>query len=332
MSSKRRKLVVIISIISAFSILFGTVVATAAWSEGGISELWNSLTNKDGVVKYEKPSVGEIAQDGAYPEEIEPKLKICSQCGSEAGMNEIKCSKCGGILEDYSKEWYEYITYSKTSIGEVQDGNQKIVFYDPYDYNYGMIMKISNPENDFGEYYDGEEGYTTANEISVSYSVSNSHSWSSDISIELGFEEELEEAISAFGNGIKFKQKFSQSIGTSHTQSGSDDSSASKEVTYNALYFNSNGTPYNWRVVKYTVYLPLYCEAQTLVNGEWVVTETNYYMITTVEGTCREWINNVAYIEDWRTGEPVQVEDFWGEFLDEEDLKKAYEEKLLPEN
>ena len=79
MSSKRRKLVVIISIISAFSILFGTVVAAAAWSEGGISELWNSLTNKDGVVKYEKPSVGEIAQDGAYPDEVKSNSSANAQ-------------------------------------------------------------------------------------------------------------------------------------------------------------------------------------------------------------------------------------------------------------
>ena len=94
MSSKRRKLVVIISIISAFSILFGTVVAAAAWSEGGISEFWNSLTNKDGIVKYEKPSVGEIAQDGAYPDEV--------KSNSSANAQE--------------KEWYEYITYSKNKV------------------------------------------------------------------------------------------------------------------------------------------------------------------------------------------------------------------------
>ncbi len=309
MSSKRRKLVVIISIISAFCILLGTVVAAAALSEGGISELWNSLTNKDGVVKYEKPSVGEIAQDGAYPDEV--------KSNSSANAQE--------------KDWYEYITYSKTPIEEIQLGNKKFVFYDPYDYNYGMIMEFSDPKSNFGDYYDSE-GYTTANEISVSYSVSNSHSWSTDISIELGFEEELEEAISLFGNGITFKQKFSQSIGTSHTQSGSDDSSASKNVTYNALYFNSNGTPYRWRVVKYTVYLPLYCEAQTLVNGEWVVTDASYCLLTTVQGTCREWINNVAYVEDWRTGEAVQVENFWKEFFSKDALISAYKNQMIPTN
>ena len=305
MSSKRRKLVVIISIISAFSILFGTVVAAAAWSEGGISELWNSLTNKDGVVKYEKPSVGEIAQDGAYPDEV--------KSNSSANAQE--------------KEWYEYVTYSKTPIEEKQIGNIKYVFYDPYDYNYGMVMEFSSPESKFGDYYDSE-GYTTANEISVSYSVSKSRSWDSSVSLDWGFEESF--GASAFGASAEMK--FSQNVGISHTQAGSNDSSASKDVTYNALYFNASGTPYRWRIVKYTVYLPLYCEKQTLVNGEWVVTDTSYCKLATVQGTCREWINNVAYIEDWRTGEPVQVENFWEEFFTLSALIKAYNDKLIPEN
>lgn len=306
MSSKRRKFVVIISIISAFSILFGTVVAAAAWSEGGISELWNSLTNKDGVVKYEKPSVGEIAQDGAYP-------------------NEVKSNSSANAQE---KEWYEYITYSKTPIGEVQDGNTKYVFYDPYDYNYGMIMKTSNPENDFGDYYDGEEGYTTANEISVSYSKSKSTSWSKGWSFELGFGEEI--TVDTFVADTKVK--FSRNLGWSDGSSGSNDSSVSKDITYNALYFDADGTPYCWRIVKYTVYLPLYCEAQRLVNGEWVVIENNYCLIATVQGTCREWINKVAYIEDWRTGEHIQVENFWKEFFTEDALIAAYEEEMIPIN
>ena len=305
MSSKRRKLVVIVSIISAFSILFGTVVAAAAWSEGGISELWNSLTNQKGAVKYEKPPVGEIAQDGAYPDEV--------KSNSSANAQE--------------KEWYEYITYSKTPIDEIQLGNKKWVFYDPYDYNYGTIMEFSSPESKFGEYYD-PEGYTTANEISISYSVSKSHSWSSDISIDVGVEEEAEAGVMF----AKVKMKFSQNVGVSHTQSGSNDSSASKDISYNALYFNSNGTPYRWRVVKYTVYLPLYCEVQTLVNGEWAVTDTTYCLLATVQGTCREWINNVAYIEDWRTGEPVQVENFWKEFFSKDALIDAYKKQMIPIN
>lgn len=306
MSSKRRKLVVIISIIAAFSILFGTVVAAAAWSEGGISELWNSLTNKDGVVKYEKPSVGEIAQDGAYPDEV--------KSNSSANAQE--------------KEWYEYITYSKTPIGEKQEGNIKYVFYDPYDYNYGMIMEFSAPESDYGEFYD-PEGYTTANEISVSYSKSKSFAWADDSNHSFGFEEEGGADLPLIAEA---KVKFTQTFGWSSSESGSNDSSASKSVIYNALYFNSKGTPYRWRVVKYVVYLPLYCEKQILANGEWVVSETNYCLLTTVEGTCREWINNVAYVEDWRTGEAIQVENFWKEFFSKDALISAYKNQMIPTN
>lgn len=304
MQSKKKKIIAIVAAITVISMLF-TTVTVAAVSNGGISELWDKAENKDGIVKYEKPSVGDIAQDGAYPDEV--------KSNSSANAQE--------------KEWYEYITYSKTPIEEVQIGNKKMVFYDPYDYNYGMIMEISNPESNFGEYYDSE-GYTTANEISISYSVSKSHSWSSDVSLDFGFEESFE----AGKLLAKAEMKFSQNVGVSHTQSGSDDSSASKDVTYNALYFNAYGTPYRWRVVKYTVYLPLYCEMQTLVNGEWVVTEINYCLLATVQGTCREWINNVAYIEDWRTGEPVQVENFWKEFFSKDALISAYKNQMIPTN
>ena len=304
MSSKRRKLVVIISIISVFSILFGTVVAAAAWSEGGISELWNSLTNKDGVVKYEKPSVGEIAQDGAYPDEV--------KSNSSANAQE--------------KEWYEYITYSKTPIEEVKDGNKKLVFYDPYDYNYGMIMKIFDTPRTNGIYENG--GYTTSNVISTSYTTSKSFSWARSSGLDIGFEEEI--GAEAFCADVSLK--FTQHISSSVEISFGGDSEKSVEVTYNAIYFNKDGTPYNWRIVGYAVYLPLYCEAQTLIDGQWVVTNTDYCLLATVQGTCREWINEVAYVEDWRTGEAVPVEDFWEKFFSTEALVKAYVNQMIPKN
>ena len=126
--------------------------------------------------------------------------------------------------------------------------------------------------------------------------------------------------------------KLSQTFGFSDSETWGDESSASKDVKYNALYFNSDGTPYRWRIVKYTVYLPLYCEEQTLVKEEWVITKTDYCVLATVQGTCREWINNVAYIEDWRTGEPVQVENFWKEFFSEDALISAYKNQMIPKN
>lgn len=308
MKSKKKNIIMVVSIIMLFSILFVTVAA-ASLSEGGLSALWKTSADKNGVVKYEKPSIGDVAQDGAYPDEV--------KSNSSANAQE--------------KEWYEYITYSKTPIDEILLGTKKYVFYDPYDYSYGMIMTISNPENDFGELYDGEEGYTTANSISVSYSKTKSFSWGLSESWDLGMESTMETggAAALFG---KVTVKVSSKLGFSGNQSWSNGSTASKTVSYNAIYFNSNGTPYRWRIVKYTVYLPLYCEEKTLVAGQWVTTGTNYCLLATVDGTCREWIDNVAYIEDWRTGEPVQVENFWNEFFSEKALIAAYVKQMLPKN
>lgn len=318
---RNRRIIIIVSMVALVAVLLGTI-AVASLAGGGGSPLGQKETSQDGDVKYEKPAVGDIAQDGAYPDEVKSNSSAHAQ----------------------EKEWYEYITYSKESVGEVQEGKTKIIFYDPYDYNYGMIMEISSPESNFGGYYDSE-GYTTANEISVTYSVSKSHSWATSLSSELGIEESLEAkaetaveiGVPGFAGGTEtvgtsVGLKFSQSLGVSHTQAGSDDSSASKSVTYNALYFNSDGTPYRWRIVKYTVYLPLYCEVQTLVNGEWVVTNTTYCLLATVQGTCREWINEDAYVEDWRTGEPMRVEDFWKEYYSTYNLLDAYINQLIPQN
>ena len=320
----KNRIIFLVSVIALFSVLVVTVVG-ATVPGGFLSETWQNSEEKSGVIKYEKPGISEIVNDGNYPDEIK----------SESSANAQE------------KEWYEYITYSKKSIGEIKAGNKKLVFYDPYDYTYGMVMEISDFEGDFGDFYDSE-GYTTANEITISYSKSKSHSWASEFSLDLGYEESFESKVEAsvsatLGNewasagtsatiGSSIGLKFSQNVGVSHTQSGSDDSQATKSVTYNAVHFNSEGTPYRWRIVKYTVYLPLYCEAQMLINDEWVVTETNYCLLATVEGTCREWINNVAYIEDWRTGEPYQVENFWKEFFTKDKLVEAYLKKLIPVN
>ncbi len=305
---KKKVVALVLAMVIVFSSVSMTVVAVANdWKPiEWIANAWSNKTDGDNsVVKYEKPSVGEIAGDGEYPDEI-------------------KSSASDAAVE---KQWYEYITYSKKPINEVQVGAQKIVFYDPLDYTYGTVMEISNTRDEFGDYYDSE-GYSTANSISVTYSQSSSHSWSSDMSLGWGFEEELK----AGAFLAEATMKFSQSIGVSHSQSGSTDSSSSKSVTYNAVYFNSYGTPYRWKIVHYTIFLPLYCEIMQLVNGEWIVTDTNYCLVATVQGTCREWINNIAYIEDWRTGEPVAVENFWKDFFTKDALIDAYKNRLTPTN
>lgn len=117
---------------------------------------------------------------------------------------------------------------------------------------------------------------------------------------------------------------------TSQTWSTSDSTSITK--VYNAAYFNASGSPLQWKIVKYTVQMPMYYKVRFLIDDEWITSETGYVLLTTLQGTCRSWMeNNTAYYEHWGTGEPVTWNDFWGRFFTKEKLIEAYKTKLYPE-
>ena len=128
--------------------------------------------------------------------------------------------------------------------------------------------------------------------------------------------------------------RMSTSLGQSisETQSWSTSNNHSISKVYEASYFNSSGSPLQWKIVKYSVIMPLMYKVQYLIDGEWITTDNGYCTLTTVQGTCRAWMeNNVAHYEHWGTGEPVTWNDFWTGFFTKEDLIKAYSEKLYPE-
>lgn len=103
--------------------------------------------------------------------------------------------------------------------------------------------------------------------------------------------------------------------------------------TYHAGYFNASGSPLQWKIIKYTVLMPMKYQVQHLVDDEWVFGDYSYCLLTTIQGTCRSWLqNNVAYYEHWGTGEPVTWDEFWNQFFTKENLIKAYQSKLYPEN
>lgn len=102
--------------------------------------------------------------------------------------------------------------------------------------------------------------------------------------------------------------------------------------TYHAGYFNANGSPLQWKIIKYTVLMPMKYQVQRLVDDEWVFGDYSYCLLTTIEGTCRAWLqNNVAYYEHWGTGEPVTWDEFWNQFFTKESLVAAYQNKLYPD-
>lgn len=103
--------------------------------------------------------------------------------------------------------------------------------------------------------------------------------------------------------------------------------------TYDAAYFNDKGSPLQWKIVEYTVKMPMYYQLEYLIDGEWIFGDSNYCTINTIQGTCRAWLqNNVAYYEHWGTGEPVTWDEFWSQFFTEEKLIEAYKNKLYPDN
>lgn len=120
---------------------------------------------------------------------------------------------------------------------------------------------------------------------------------------------------------------------TNSSVSLSTDNSTTITKTYDAGYFNASGAPLQWKIVKYTVKMPMYYQVEYLIDGEWIFGDSNYCTINTIQGTCRAWLqNNVAYYEHWGTGEPVTWDEFWSQFFTEEKLIDAYKNKLYPDN
>ena len=112
----------------------------------------------------------------------------------------------------------------------------------------------------------------------------------------------------------------------------STNNSTTVTKTYDAGYFNDKGTPLQWKIIKYTVKMPMFYQVEYLVDGEWIYGDSNYCTINTIQGTCRAYMsNNVAYYEHWGTGEPVVWEKFWGQFFTESSLIASYKNRLYPE-
>lgn len=219
-----------------------------------------------------------------------------------------------------------------------------------------------------GEDTNGSTSSSESHTATTNWSSQNSYKLSSTIGAKLG----TKETIGAVGTGFELSAEVSASAtvdnGWSDTSGGSDanqnsssetsgwsrlanrvttvtgsstttnkswSTTDSKTVsrTFNATYFNDRGSPLQWKIVQYTVYMPMKYELQCKMDGEWVTTDSSYCLLETMQGTCRAWMEyNVAYVEHWGTGEPIAWNDFWGSFYTEESLLQAYQSKLYPDS
>ena len=289
----------------AVVIVASSVLAVAA-AGGWLPSAWGA---KSTTVKYEKPSLNEVAGEGVEPEPLAPDESAIST----------------------DKQWYEYITYSVEPLEEQKVNARTLLkYYDPYDYNYGTIMEIDDTNV---ATYKGEEkltipcAFSSANELSVSWSTYKAEGTEWAVDVGLDFEQGWE-----YGAGVKATTGFTIHAGYTHSGSKETEYGVEMSQTFSAVHCNSNGVPYQWKVVHYTVYLPLKVEIYKLdAKGEYILTDTKYMQLPTVQGTCREYImNGVTYIEDWRTGDGVPLDDFWDDFMTPKKLTAAYKDKLLP--
>lgn len=303
----RKKVISVIAI--ALVAITLSVVAVSALTQGDWLGEYNS--------KYEKPSIGDMVSDGKYPDELSSSTSVNAR----------------------EKEWYEYITYSDEPIAEpyYQDASTRVYYYDPFDYSYGMIMETSDLVNG------AATKFSTANTVSYMIKTTNSFETivTNDSSTEIIVEAIAKATAGAGIQGLYWAEaeasvnnKLTISLETHIEVQTFHEDVTQEEKTFDAVHFNSDGVPYSWRIVEYTVYLPLKCDVQLLRNGEWVSSGVDTYcLLATVQGTCRQVIiDGITYSEHWGNSELVTEDEFWQGFFTKEALIKAYEEKLIPKN
>lgn len=147
----------------------------------------------------------------------------------------------------------------------------------------------------------------------------------------------LEEALSSDTSTTEttIADRFSKSIGVSHTEGNTTTDTTTDSITrtFNATYFNQYGSPLQWKVVMYEVFLPIKVDMQKKVDGGWYTVDSAYCILKTMNGFSRAYIkDNKTYAEDWGTGEPVLWSEFENSFFTEEKLIEAYKNNLYPNN
>ena len=170
---------------------------------------------------------------------------------------------------------------------------------------------------------------TSGIEVSTGSSVHTGYSDSKGGSIDFSTTSSVNAGWSVLANRVTSSTGSNVSTSTSW----STEESTTVTRTFDAAYFNESGSPLQWKIVQYEVQMPMKFDLQCLINGEWVTTDSDYCVLTTLQGTCRAWMQNTqAYIEHWGTGEPVTWDAFWSSFFTKESLLAAYQNKLYPSN
>ncbi len=224
-------------------------------------------------------------------------------------------------IEEHQKQWYEYVGFDMEN-PKIQNSSKFIYnIFMPEDSDLATVMEISGlsmsaSSGDFlfgnSQKIDGLDQFTTASSILVDYTIQNSRSDSLEASLvsEITVKEFIaEERVSA---------------GITSTISLNEGETATFSRTFNAIP-EANGTIVPWQVVKYDVQMAVF--VRVYKKNDYRLYKEGYLMLNLMSGVCRRWAN--GYIEHWRTGEKVVIEDFMGEYLSPESLKNQIQKNGL---
>ncbi len=103
------------------------------------------------------------------------------------------------------------------------------------------------------------------------------------------------DTVSSTEGWTQLSDRVTKTIGSSISKNTgwSETESTTVTKTYAATHFASDGvTPLPWAIVHYQVQMPMKCCLQVKYGGEWVTMSTVYCLLTTVQGTCRSWMQN----------------------------------------
>ncbi len=195
------------------------------------------------------------------------------------------------------------------------------------DFDIGVKKDILGFEVSAGYSNSGSSSETNGRETMIGTSIHNGYSKSIGGSIDFSSSESTNMGWSILANRV------STTTGStfSTSKSWSTDESVTTTRSFDAAYFNESGAPLQWKIVQYQVQMPMKFDVQCLINGEWVSTDSDYCVLTTLQGTCRAWMQNTeAYIEHWGTGEPIIWDKFWSSFFTKDQLMTAYQNRLYP--
>lgn len=253
------------------------------------------------------------------------------------------------VTTDYGYKEYRYKTTSETDTSSSSGGIGTIGENNVWDtvmhtvngvmtggIGGGLISLLMDVSGNV-EHSSSHAHETTDNAAIVKDSETTTTTYSSDYktSTEYNGTDTVEYNTNSTTTGwTELSARVTKTLGSSTTtsKSWSETDGTTTTKNYAATHFASDGvTPLPWAIVHYQVQMPMKCCLQVKYSGEWVTLSTVYCLLTTVQGTCRAWMQNgQVYYEDWGNGEPVVATDFWAQFMTREQLINAYSEKLYP--